>query len=143
MTAFADGMARFGSALSPMVAIGSVLFGLVLAGTAASLLALARAKAAGQGSRAAMRVLEESCQGALGQLRASVVDLESQIADLRREAAVIPPVPRPGFNLNKRSQALRLYRHGVTPRDIAAELGIPISEVDLLLKVHRIVIRNL
>jgi hypothetical protein len=39
--------------------------------------------------------------------------------------------PRPGFNLNQRSQALRMHRRGETREPIARSLGIPLQEVDL------------
>lgn len=40
------------------------------------------------------------------------------------------------LNITKRSQALRMSRSGDSPERIAAALGIPRSEVLLLLKVH-------
>jgi hypothetical protein len=46
---------------------------------------------------------------------------------------------RSGMNLNKRTQALRQYRQGQPSGDIAKTLDMPKAEVDLLLKVHRIV----
>jgi len=50
---------------------------------------------------------------------------------------------RGGLNLSKRSQALRLHRHGNPPAQIASMLDIPLQQVELLLKVHQIVISNL
>jgi hypothetical protein len=44
---------------------------------------------------------------------------------------------RPGMNLNRRSQALRLHRRGETPGEIARLLSMPAGEVRLLLKVHQ------
>lgn len=41
------------------------------------------------------------------------------------------------LNLSKRSQALRMSRRGDPAERIAASLGIPRREVDLLLKVQR------
>ncbi|HWC98023.1 MAG TPA: hypothetical protein VG456_14785 [Candidatus Sulfopaludibacter sp.] len=54
-----------------------------------------------------------------------------------------PAPPRGGLNLAKRSQALRLHRHGNPAGQIASVLDIPLQEVELLLKVHQIVISNL
>jgi hypothetical protein len=45
---------------------------------------------------------------------------------------------RPGMNLNRRSQALRLHRRGETPGEIARLLSMPAGEVRLLLKVHHL-----
>jgi hypothetical protein len=56
--------------------------------------------------------------------------------------AVAPAAPRAGMNLNKRSQVLRLHRQGAAPESIAATLQIPRQEVELLIKVHRIVMAN-
>jgi len=63
----------------------------------------------------------------------------SQISSL----LVAPAPPRSGLNLNKRSQALRLSRRGETPREIAAALAIPLNEVELLVKVQRILLSGL
>jgi DNA-directed RNA polymerase specialized sigma24 family protein len=38
---------------------------------------------------------------------------------------------------------LRLHRRGSSPEQIAEALDIPLGEVDLLVKVHRIVISNI
>jgi hypothetical protein len=51
-------------------------------------------------------------------------------------------MPKAGFNLSKRSQALRMHRRGEAPGHIASTLELPRQEVELLLKVHRIVIQN-
>jgi len=57
---------------------------------------------------------------------------------------MIPPgPPKPGLNLTKLSQALRMHRRGDPPDQIASVLQIPLQEVDLLLKVQRIVISNI
>jgi hypothetical protein len=49
-----------------------------------------------------------------------------------------PPVPaRRSVNLSKRSQVIRLSRRGEPAETIAATLGLPRREVELLLKVHQ------
>jgi hypothetical protein len=48
-----------------------------------------------------------------------------------------PAPPRPGFNLNTRVQAMRLSRQGKSPAHIAALLGVPCKEVDLLIRVRQ------
>jgi hypothetical protein len=83
----------------------------------------------------------------LAQLRSSFDVLRIQVGHLERrlcttEERVEEPapsaVPLPGMNLTRRSQVLRMARRGDTPDAIAAELGIPVNEVELLLKVERI-----
>ena len=54
-----------------------------------------------------------------------------------------PAAPlRSGINLSCRSQALRLYRRGETPEQIASSLMVTTGEVRLLLKVHRLVMER-
>ena len=53
-----------------------------------------------------------------------------------------PGLPKPGLNLSKRSHALRMHRHGEGAEQIAAALDLPRQEVELLLKVHRIVMSS-
>lgn len=48
---------------------------------------------------------------------------------------------RPGIDMNQRTQVMRRARRGERPEQIAVELGMPKSEVDLLVKVHRAVVR--
>jgi len=67
--------------------------------------------------------------------------LEQQVEALRRQPAqVAPDASRAALNLTTRSQALRMYRRGDPPDQIASLLQVPRQEVDLLIKVHRIVI---
>jgi hypothetical protein len=84
-------------------------------------------------------------ESALQALRADLEGLATQIHDLQQLAPPASPAapPRGGLNLAKRSEALRLHRHGNSVAQIASTLEIPLQEVDLLLKVHRIVIRSL
>jgi hypothetical protein len=74
-------------------------------------------------------------------LAARLVDVSSQ-AQVAGAPASAGGVPKSGFNLNKRSQVLRLHRRGEGTEQIAGALEIPRGEVDLLLKVHRIVMDN-
>jgi hypothetical protein len=77
-------------------------------------------------------------------LRESLDALSAQLHDLRSHPQTALPagLPKAGFNLSKRSQALRMHRRGETSEQIAASLDLPRQEVELLLKVHRIVIQN-
>ena len=51
-----------------------------------------------------------------------------------------PPRPPlvPGFNLTRRVQALRMLRRGEAATHIAAALGVPDREVELLIRVQKI-----
>ena len=123
----------------------SLLCGLVLCATAVSLFV-------GYRAHCLLAEIDARAQNARSQkdeellpLRASVEALSAQIRDLQSHPQVtVPPatVPKAGFNLNKRSQALRMNRRGELPEQIAASLDMPRQEVELLLKVHRMVIQN-
>ena len=122
----------------------SILCGLVLTGTAISLFTVHRAyrllrlmnpPAAGQ---------QSPRDAELHALRETVDALAAQLHDLQKHppAAAPPGFPKPGLNLSKRSHALRMHRRGERAEQIAAALDLPRQEVDLLLKVHRIVLSN-
>ena len=55
------------------------------------------------------------------------------------DAIIVPAAPQAGFNLSKRVQAMRLLRRGEDVGHIAAALGVPRSEVELLIRVQEIV----
>jgi hypothetical protein len=74
----------------------------------------------------------ESSTLGLTQVRAEMQDLEE------RAQLLVPPSPsKSGMNLNKRTQAVRMLHRGEAPEQVAAALGLPISEVSLLWKVQR------
>jgi len=123
----------------------ALLCGVSLASAALSLLTLARGRPAG--SPSGRRALAEA--GQLGQsVRAMQQSLEALAEEVQELRQCPPPVSlggavKPGLNLNKRAQALRMHRRGDPPEEIAAKLAISRQEVDLLLKVHRIVMNRL
>jgi hypothetical protein len=68
-------------------------------------------------------------------------EMQSLRADLSAEA-MRPPTGQQALNLNKRGQVLRMRRRGENPETIAAALGLPRNEVDLMLKVHRLALEQ-
>jgi hypothetical protein len=74
-------------------------------------------------------------------LKWELTSLAERLSSLESESREMPGSVsiRPGMNLNKRTQALRQYRLGQASPDIAKSLDMPRAEVDLLIKVHRIV----
>ena len=60
----------------------------------------------------------------------------------RTGVLVQPQATRSGFNLSKRSQALKMSSHGETAENIAAALSLPRNEVELLMKVQKIVLSS-
>jgi hypothetical protein len=122
----------------------SILCGLVLCATAISLIAVHRAYCLLREMNA--RGCEKQTQGddGLQAVRDSLEALAAQLHDLQNHPPVAPTpgLPRPGLNLSKRSHALRMHRHGEGAEQIAAALDLPRQEVELLLKVHRIVLSS-
>ena len=79
-------------------------------------------------------------QSELGKLRGIMVDLQTRLqeAEMRSERDMGAHGPLSGLNVNRRTQAIRLLRRGERPEQVAATLGVPPPEAELLLKVHRI-----
>jgi hypothetical protein len=128
--------------MNALVMILSVLSGVVLCGTAISLFVVHRAhcllgelkqQKSGESARE---------QSEVDAVRASVDALAAQIHDIQSHPPTVlaPGLPKPGLNLSKRSQALRMHRRGEAADQIAATLEVPRQEVELLIKVHRIVL---
>lgn len=83
------------------------------------------------------------------QLEAATVDLLAQFGEMRSElreaelrtAQLVPPAPpKSGLNLSRRTQVIRMFRHGGDAESIASRLGLPKNEVVLLLKVHNLAV---
>jgi hypothetical protein len=133
------------SGLPPQAMSMALVTGVSLASAGLSLLTLLRARSVAGGSERKGAADGPTADAAIGVLQQKIDDLAQQIEDLRRHASTspIPLAPRAALNLDKRAQALRMHRRGEGPADIAAALGIPLQEVHLLLKVHRIVLSSI
>ena len=133
-------------ALDPQVAVQALLSVAVLAALAFSLLALLHSRSAARSVRSQWSSGRDEWDAALREMESNVNGLAAQVHDLQQQPAM-PPAPlsppKPGLNLTNRSQALRMFRRGESPEQIAKSLEVPRQEIDLLLKVHRLVIRNL
>jgi hypothetical protein len=125
-------------------ALLAALFLGAVALSALSFYALVRAKALVDSAEQRVKAEQERCQALLESLRESHNLLAAEVREIhdQPQIALTPGSPRPGLNLTTRSQALRMHRRGDPPDRIASALDIPRQEVDLLLKVHRIVISN-
>jgi hypothetical protein len=126
--------------MTPYVPALAISAAFILAGAAVSFGVLWRASLL---LRAAAPPPARDPGPAIDALRNKIELLEAELRDLRQQplAPFTPHAPRPGMNLDRRSQALRMRRRGESPAQIAASLDLPLQEVDLLLKVHRIVLR--
>jgi hypothetical protein len=81
---------------------------------------------------------------ALSALHTDLDRVRAEMRDLQEHTGMlVPPAPTAsGLNLNKRGQVLQMHRRGQSPDQIAVSLGLPRTEVDLLLKVHQIVLKS-
>ena len=79
-------------------------------------------------------------EASLQSLKAETESLRAgwQSLEDRSAACASPVVAPPDIHITRRAQALRMYRRGEQPHQIAASLALPIGEVELLLKVHRL-----
>jgi hypothetical protein len=83
---------------------------------------------------------------ALVDVNREIETLSLQLREMQRQQVQTPPLlpsgvrRDPSLNVSKRSRAIRMHRLGEPPDKIAVELGLSRQEVELLLKVHRLVI---
>jgi hypothetical protein len=117
---------------------------LTLAGIALGVFAIWQTRALSSSVEARLETTGADSDSRAEQLRERMDAMTAKLHELERQPSVTlaPGVPKPGMNVVKRAQALRLHRRGDAPADIAAALELPRQEVDLLLKVHRIVMSN-
>jgi DNA-binding NarL/FixJ family response regulator len=121
----------------------AVLCSLGLGGVALSIVAIAHAKSSARYLDRRSQTAQARLNAELETAKEKVSELEGEVCQMREQTPQTPPPPRSGFNLSTRSQALRMHRRGDSPGQIASTLQVSLQEVELLLKVHRIVLRNL
>lgn len=127
--------------MSLTIAIASVI---ALSALLLSLVAVYQARAMQKASARHIEAFRLRHEAAVDELRAAVENLTSQVSELRSLPPAGPAgLVRPGLNLTKRSQALRMHRRGDAPAEIAAALALPHQEVELLIKVQKLVLSNL
>ena len=128
-----------------ILALASMVTALVLASLAVSFYALYRAHKLFDLAQTVTETVRQECAAAIdaAQLQQNAIALELQAVKSQTPAEIVPGMPKPGMNLTRRSHALRLHRTGSSPEHIASALEVPLQEVDLLLKVHEIVLNNL
>jgi hypothetical protein len=93
---------------------------------------------------------EKALQGETARLATEIQELKDRIQDLEQtdnSLAANTALPGAavaggnGVNNTLRSKVLKMHRLGQSPDRIAGALRVPKGEVDLLVKVHRIVMR--
>lgn len=83
--------------------------------------------------------IEARLEGLLRDSSSEIDAVKSGLKSVEEKAGALPQVsaPKPGMNMTRRSQVLRMHRRGERPEQIAAALNLPLNEVELLLKVHQ------
>jgi hypothetical protein len=121
------------------------LAALSLTGIALAIFAVWHVRAWAGSMETRMETTFEESASRAESLRERLDALAVQLRELERQPAVTltPGLPKPGMNVMKRSQALRMHRRGERSEQIAAALELPRQEVELLLKVHSIVINGI
>ena len=81
---------------------------------------------------------------AIAAVRAALDEVRSETRQIQEQTGMlVPPAPTgSGLNLSKRGQVLQMHRRGQSPEQIAASLALPLTEIDLLIKVHQIVLEK-
>jgi hypothetical protein len=87
---------------------------------------------------------ETAFEAAVAAVRAEFDSVRAEVHEMQEHTGMlVAPAPtRSGLNLNKRGQVLQMYRRGQAPEQIAASLSLPLSEIELLIKVHQIVLEQ-
>ncbi|HTC32554.1 MAG TPA: hypothetical protein VK724_04235 [Bryobacteraceae bacterium] len=85
-------------------------------------------------------------QSETARLAAEIAELKNKLQDIEEPSQSLLPGTAPanasGVNSTLRSKVLKMHRLGQSPERIAGSLRLPQGEVDLLVKVHRIVMRH-
>lgn len=123
----------------PLAAICS----LGLGGIALSIVAIVHSKSSARYFDRRSHTTQARLDAELESAKEKVNELAGEVCQIRDQTPQTPALPRSGFNVSTRSQALRMHRRGDSPGQIASALQVPLQEVELLLKVHRIVLQNL
>ena len=119
-------------------------YGLLAAGLSLCLYLFFTVKQEIRSAATRRRVQESALAEAIASLRADLGELRTELCDMREQTGMlVPPAPtRSGLNLSKRGQVLQMHRRGQSREQISASLGLPLSEIDLLIKVHQIVLEQ-
>jgi hypothetical protein len=119
-------------------------YALMCAGMVVCLFVFLSLKREIQEVKAKARRGQESWERASGELSRSLEEVVERLREAEERAGLLvaPAPPRSGLNLAKRTQAMRMYRQGRDPRAVAATLELPRADVELLMKVQKMVLNS-
>jgi DNA-binding NarL/FixJ family response regulator len=128
-----------------IVALAAMVTALAMAALGVSVYALYGAQKLCHAAQVTMKTVREECAAAMEAAQTQYTVIASEVHSAKSELPIeiLPGTPRPSMNVTRRSQALRLHRNGDSPERIAAALEVPRQEIDLLLKVHQLVLNNI
>lgn len=93
-----------------------------------------------------LRAVRSKVSDSRDALETNVRELSASVNQLRaereNEPAPVSPSPSPGLNLTRRAQVVRMHRRGETIPSIAAALQTPGNEIELILKLERLLNSN-
>jgi hypothetical protein len=89
---------------------------------------------------------EAALQAESARLSAEIAELKTKVQEMEETghsvvSGAMAAAPTNGVGNTLRSKVLKMHRLGQSPERIAGSLRLPQGEVDLLVKVHRIVMR--
>lgn len=130
--------------MTAWIVLAALVIALALSSLLVSFYIFWRLQGVSQTAAAELETMREEYASAIEAMRKELEALAAGVREKPRyvSAEPLPGAPRSGMNLSRRSQALRLKRSGETPQKIAETLDMPRQEVELLLKVHEIVLNN-
>lgn len=128
-----------------IVTLAVLVTALALASLAVSVYALLTAHRLFHAAKVITKAVRAECAGVVetAQSQCNALARELQAAKPQTQVELVPGVPKAGMNVTRRAHALRLHRKGSSPEHIAASIEVPRQEVELLIKVHEIVLNNL
>jgi DNA-binding NarL/FixJ family response regulator len=132
-----------------MLALSAMVTALAVVALAVSVYALLQSQKMFHAAKLTNQALRAECAAAIEQAQtqfqaiASASETKTETERLPIPAEILPGVPKSSMNVTRRSQALRLHRKGDSTEQIAAALEVPRQEVDLLVKIHQLVLNNL
>jgi DNA-binding NarL/FixJ family response regulator len=112
------------------------IYAVIATALIAALVLFITAKLEIQQALSAARDARQSVDGAVEKLSVGIEQLRTEMS---LPAPASAPAPGPALNLTKRTQALRMLRRGESVGSIASALRAPRNEIELLVKVQRMV----
>lgn len=122
-----------------MSLIESILLIVTFAGAGLSAFLYVQVKRRDRERTARWMKRQQSLESELGKLRGSIAELKAQLNECSRSEATSQPSANAlqSINLNRRAQAMRLFRRGESEDKVAELTGLAKPDAALLRKVYR------